>query len=96
MLRQSGALVYYGKEICKIENVQWRASKKIPGLKNLNYKERLQKLKVPYIRPKCLIVTNLSNISPDDRQISTLLNVHSRTLAFWPMYEDMPMFIFAM
>ena len=45
---------YYGKEICRIENVQRRASKKIPGLSNLNYKERLEKLNLP-----CLVYRRL-------------------------------------
>ena len=30
-----------------IENVQRRATKQLPGLKNLTYSERLQKLKLP-------------------------------------------------
>ena len=35
------------KEIKKIERVQRRATKQVPELKNMSYKERLQKLKLP-------------------------------------------------
>ena len=30
-----------------LENVQRRATKKIPGFKNMSYEDRLQKLKLP-------------------------------------------------
>jgi len=33
----------------QIESVQKRATKQIPALRNLSYKERLQKLKLPTI-----------------------------------------------
>ena len=35
------------KDISSIENVQRRATKQIPGLKDLSYEERLKKLKLP-------------------------------------------------
>ena len=38
------------KDITAIENVQRRATKYLPSLKNLSYEERLQKLKLPTLR----------------------------------------------
>ena len=38
---------YRKKHIDKIEQVQKRATKQIPEMKNLNYEERLRKLKLP-------------------------------------------------
>ena len=38
---------YYSKDIEQIENVQRRASKKILGLKDLDYKDRLKELSMP-------------------------------------------------
>ena len=43
------------KHITVLENVQRRATKLIPGFKDLDYKERLQRLKLPnlaYRRPR--------------------------------------------
>ena len=38
---------YRKKHIDMIENVQKRATKQIPGMKNLSYEERLRKLELP-------------------------------------------------
>jgi hypothetical protein len=38
---------YRKKHIDKIEQVQKRAAKQIPEMKNLNYEERFRKLKLP-------------------------------------------------
>ena len=38
---------YWLMDIVKIENVQRRATKQIPGLTNMSYTERLQALKLP-------------------------------------------------
>ncbi len=40
----------YKKDIVTVENVQRRATKKIPSLKGLEYNERLQKLGLPTLR----------------------------------------------
>ena len=38
------------KYIDSIENVQRRATKQIPGFKNLSYEERLRRLKLPSLK----------------------------------------------
>jgi hypothetical protein len=38
---------YKKKHINMIENVQKRATKQIPGIKNVSYEERLRKLELP-------------------------------------------------
>ena len=39
--------VTLAKHIIALENVQYRATKLIPGYKDLDYQERLQRLKLP-------------------------------------------------
>ena len=41
---------YKIKDITALENVQRRATKQIPSLKNLEYEDRLRKLKLPTLR----------------------------------------------
>ena len=38
---------YKMKHVMALENVQRRVTKQIPGFKNMNYEDRLQKLKLP-------------------------------------------------
>jgi hypothetical protein len=58
---------YEHKHIDKIENVQKRATKQIPGMKNLPYEERLRKLELP----------TLSYIRLRGDMIEVVVNVHS-------------------
>ena len=58
---------YKKKHIDMIENVQKRATKQIPGMKNLPYEERLRKLELP----------TLSYIRLRGDMIEVVVNVHS-------------------
>jgi hypothetical protein len=49
------------KHINMIENVQKRATKQIPGIKNVSYEERLRKLELP--TSISLYITRLPDIS---------------------------------
>ena len=49
--KQSGLHLKWGV-LKKIENVQRRATKQVPTLKNIEYNERLKKLKMPTLKYK--------------------------------------------
>ena len=47
VIMQALSYAYKKKDITLIENVQRRATKLIPSLKNLSYEDRLRRLKFP-------------------------------------------------
>ncbi len=71
---------YLKNDIIKIERVQRRATKQVPDLKDMSYKERLTKLRLPTLayrrmRGDLIEVYKLLN-NKYDTQVSDLLSLH--------------------
>ena len=71
----------FKKDIKSIENVQKRATKQIPGLRDLSYQERLEKLKLPtlvYRRARGDMIEVYKILSDIyDNRVSKFLSLHS-------------------
>ena len=67
------------KDITTIENVQRRATKQIPGLRELSYEERLKQLKLPtlvYRRARGDMIETYKILSDYNEEVSPLFNIN--------------------